>query len=111
MDRREILFWYKELVKHGLYAVSYRQPQKDIYLSILRKRFRDPPTVSPSAIQNTVQFVKNAASHQGMEQQILKQMIHVEYSRLRAKKPPREDVYLGYTQTVQALNKTMDLAL
>lgn len=111
MDRREILSCYKGLVKHGLYAVSYRQPQKDIYLSILRKRFRDPPSVSVSAIQNTVQFVKNAASHQGMEQQILNQMLHVEYSRRNAKKTPSEDVYIGYTQTVQALNRTMNLAL
>lgn len=111
MNRREILSCYKGLVKHGLYAISYKQPQKDIYLSILRKRFRESPPVSLSAIHNTVQFIKNAASHQGMEQQILNQMLHVEYSRHKAKKPSPKDVYVGYTQTIQALNQTMDLAL
>lgn len=112
MSRKEVLKAYKSLIKYGLRAVNYSQPQSSVFLKIVRNRFRenDSPT-DFTPINNTVEFIHHANNYGGMENRILNQILHVEYSKGKSASAEPDDVYKGYRETVSALNVTMNLAL
>lgn len=130
MDQAYLRSCYRQFVRYGLRAVQYRSPQKYVYMNALRKRFRqENPDIEKITIENTIQFVKDASLYNGIESQVLLNMVHVDYGRQKIskrilqlksgtmnKKKQRElqefeHVYDDYDYTVQMLNKSMNLAL
>lgn len=128
--------FYRAFVRYGLRAVQYKTPHRYIYMNIIRRKFETTTQVAPETIQNTLQFVKNAAAYNCMEAKIIFNMIHVEYGRQEVKadivraygKQGSEKqksaghrtkgaieqydfVYGGFDDVVKSLNKTMNLCL
>lgn len=122
MDKKKA---YRELTRYGQRAVQWKAPYRFVYMNALKNRFltagNNNNNISDQQLKNTIQFVKNAAEYNGMELQILRAMIHVEYSKNQHKrkiiaKVDRKNVlhhaaFRNYDDTVAALNTTMNLAL
>ncbi|CAN6641245.1 hypothetical protein TRVA0_018S02058 [Trichomonascus vanleenenianus] len=107
---------YRQLVRYGLKAVRYKAAEKHAYLGLLRRRFRgNIEPVDPTALNNTVTIVRNAAIHGGMELQLLRNIVHVEWGRyaLRRKiyNESSDRVYSKYQRTIDALNRSMNLCI
>lgn len=81
-NKLQIIHMYRAFVRYGLRAVQYKTPQRYFYMQILRHRFETHQgTPSWTSIENTLQFVKNAAEYDCLEAKILFNLLHVEYGR------------------------------
>jgi hypothetical protein len=72
---------YRDLYKASLYAVEYSSPARNIIRTQLRKAFRQSPEsqFDPQRIENTIQFLYNAAKNSKMEHRVLKNLIRMHY--------------------------------
>src|SRR5438552_10040704 len=118
---------YRRLWRTGHYAVQNRPPAKYAIRETLRRAFRTGNQLpTPIEIDNTEQFLRTAGRRRGLENNIVKSLCQVHYSRSRRNMFPTfgikliafrdkhefeslKDFYLGYERCVDSLNKTAGL--
>ena len=75
---KEIVQSYRQLYRHGLQAVQYSSPARHTLKDRLRRAYRNGTAADFDAekIENTIQFLSNAAKEKGMEHRIVKNLLH-----------------------------------
>ena len=75
---KEIIQSYRQLYRHGLQAVQYSSPARHTLKDRLRRAYRNGTAADFDAekIENTIQFLSNAAKEKGMEHRIVKNLLH-----------------------------------
>jgi hypothetical protein len=128
MDSLQIRSYYRLFVRYGLRAVSYKAPHRYIYMDVLRRRFTsgNAAQVNIEVLERTAKFIQAASEFEGMENRIIKTLIHVEYGRRQAyarHEPPRkstkkrsdrdyyDNTYNVYQDIVASLNRSAGLML
>jgi hypothetical protein len=81
MTTTEALRAYRHLYKAALRAVHYSSPAKYQIRDTMRSAFRNGSveTLNRQKVENTLQFLRRAESHAGMEHKILQNLLHVRY--------------------------------
>jgi hypothetical protein len=82
MDKAYIRSVYRRLWRASHYAIQNRYPAKHSIRGKLRHAFRtetDLPT--PSELDNTEQFLRTAGRRRGIENNVIKTLCHVHWSR------------------------------
>lgn len=89
MSKREIIHAYRNLYRTSLHAIRYSKPARYTLLAHLRTSFRTTPAsaFNSRAISNTIEFLHNAATYQGLEQNVVKNLLFVWRSREKAVLP------------------------
>lgn len=126
MDVQTARAYYRAFVRLGLRAVSYKAPQRYIYMDVLRRRFLHGDShIDMEALDRTVNFMRAAADYNGMESRIIHTLIRTEYGRRQVYASPEpktkskhktdrdyyETAYHNYQQVVANLNRTARLVL
>jgi hypothetical protein len=82
MDKAYIRSVYRRLWRAAHYAVQYRKPAINQVRSKLRYTFRNETTIpSPEVIARTEQFLRTAGRRRGTENNVVKNMCFVHWSR------------------------------
>ena len=78
-NRQQVLLAYRHLYKHCLQAVQYSKPARYIIRDRLRRLFHSgqPKDLDQKRVDNTLEFLRGAARHKGLEHRIVKNLIHV----------------------------------
>ena len=81
MTTTEILRAYRHLYRTALRAVRHSSPAKYQIRDTMRSAFRNGSveTLNRQKVENTLQFLRRAESHAGMEHKILQNLLHVRY--------------------------------
>ncbi|MCJ1299373.1 hypothetical protein MMC08_002165 [Hypocenomyce scalaris] len=118
---KEIIQSYRQLYRHGLQAVQYSSPARHTLKDRLRRAYRNGTAADFDAekIENTIQFLSNAAKEKGMEHRIVKNLLHAwwweRYLRSSLQKPEisqiRETAYRHFYITLKAFNDSMSMCL
>ena len=87
MDKAYIRSIYRRLWRAGHYAVQNRLPAKYAIRDIIRHAFRTE-TQLPTAteLENTERLLRTAGRRRGLENNIVRNLCHVHWSRARKKK-------------------------
>lgn len=78
-SQRDLVHAYRTLYRAGLKAVQFSSPARYTVRQILRTEFRvnGPSCFDSTKVQNTAEFLGNAASAVGLEHKIVKSLLHV----------------------------------
>jgi hypothetical protein len=81
MTTTETLRAYRYLYRAALRAVRHSSPAKYQIRDTMRSAFRNGSveTLNRQKVENTLQFLRRAESHAGMEHKILQNLLHVRY--------------------------------
>ena len=81
MTTIETLRAYRHLYRAALRAVRHSSPAKYQIRDTMRSAFRNGSveTLDWQKVENTLQFLRRAESHAGMEHKILQNLLHVRY--------------------------------
>ncbi|KAI4729398.1 hypothetical protein E4T49_02833 [Aureobasidium sp. EXF-10728] len=75
---QEIIHAYRHLLRTSLQAIRYAKPARFTLQSHLRSSFRNPTSpFDPQQISQTLEFLSNAAKYKGLEDRVVKNLIHV----------------------------------
>ena len=76
---QQVLQSYRILYRYALRAVQYSTPARYIVRNHLRKAFRDcdRKEYNQQKIDNTVEFLHNAAKMKDIEHKVLKNILHI----------------------------------
>lgn len=123
-SRHVIRTAYRDLYKAGLRAVQYSSPARHTIRDRLRRAFRECPAedFEPQRIANTLEFLEGARRSNGLEHQVLRNLLMVWYwepfqwmNRKDYKDIPnlvgRMRAYDGFHHTIRMLNETMGMCL
>lgn len=79
MSQQEIVHAYRHLFRNGLRAVQFSKPARFTLRDKLRALFRRGSVADfeSSRIQNTLEFLRHASTHNGLEHKIVKNLMHV----------------------------------
>lgn len=84
VPKSAILLAYRHLYQHLLRAVKYSKPARYIARDRIRAAFRNSSPqqhFQPAEISRTLEFLDNAAKYRGLEHRIVKNCMHVWWSR------------------------------
>lgn len=84
VPKSTILLAYRHLYQHLLRAVKYSKPARYIARDRIRAAFRNSSPqqhFQPAEISRTLEFLDNAAKYRGLEHRIVKNCMHVWWSR------------------------------
>lgn len=95
--RHLIVRSYRDLYRHGLYAVQYASPARYTLRTLLQNAFRNNPATAynEQRIANTILFLKLAAKERGFEHRLLKNLLHVWWWQLSVQRHRKE--YFHFT--------------
>ncbi|KAF8418491.1 hypothetical protein EV426DRAFT_577446 [Tirmania nivea] len=121
-SRLTILHAYRHLLRAGLIAVQYSVPARYAIRDKLRKSFRERPPISfnQTRIDNTLEFLRAAGEHVGIEHRVVRNLCFVHYwqnnSRFRrfieaARLGLTPATYQSYDETLRLLNESAELDL
>ena len=81
MTTTETLRAYRHLYRAALRAVRHSSPAKYQIRDTMRSAFRNGSveTLNWQKVENTLQFLRRAESHAGLEHKILQNLLHVRY--------------------------------
>ncbi|KAI4722444.1 hypothetical protein E4T48_01290 [Aureobasidium sp. EXF-10727] len=119
---QEIIHAYRHLLRTSLQAIRYAKPARFTLQSHLRSSFRNPTSPFDSQqISQTLEFLNNAAKYKGLEDRVVKNLIHVWGCRHRdvpsALKRDRKDMrlrdaaYERFDDQVTMLERTLGIRL
>ncbi|PVH95681.1 DUF1763-domain-containing protein [Periconia macrospinosa] len=127
MSTQEVIRCYRHLYRHGLRAVQFSKPARFVFRNRLRRAFQRP---SPNTefnlqkVQNTIEFLKYATTHNGLEHKILKNLLvawrNQEFggkSQAPKKAPTPEELrikttaYDAFNHNIEMLNESMDMCI
>ena len=75
---REVIHAYRHLLRTSLQAIRYAKPARFTLQSHLRSSFRNPTSAFDSQqISQTLEFLNNAAKYKGLEDKIVRNLLHV----------------------------------
>ncbi|EMF16671.1 DUF1763-domain-containing protein [Sphaerulina musiva SO2202] len=125
VPKSTILLAYRHLYQHLLRAVKYSKPARYIARDRIRAAFRNSSPqqhFQPAEISRTLEFLDNAAKYRGLEHRIVKNCMHVWWSRSPSsgdgmspvKKEDlllRRSAYTDFDETIRKLNETMGLCI
>ena len=76
---KEIVQSYRRLYRHGLQAVQYSSPSRHTLKDRLQRAYRNGTAADFDAekIENTIEFLRNAAKEKCIEHRIVKSLLHV----------------------------------
>ncbi|KAI4765538.1 hypothetical protein E4T52_01659 [Aureobasidium sp. EXF-3400] len=75
---QEIVHAYRHLLRTSLQAIRYAKPARFTLQSHLRSSFRNPTSAFNSQeISQTLEFLDNAAKYKGLEDKIVRNLLHV----------------------------------
>jgi hypothetical protein len=78
----QVLHAYRHLYRQGLRAVQFSKPARYVLRDRLREGFRDRSArFEPDSIARTLQFFEAATRTSGLEHKVLKNLLHVAFSR------------------------------
>ena len=124
-----VIHAYRHLYQTALRAVKYARPARYEIRDILRDQFRISPieNFNPRRVQNTPKFLENARKYNGFEHNILKNLLHLQYWKLRpldkktrqsirelntpAAAESRRQIWHQYRATLFMLNESLDICL
>lgn len=73
---------YRDLYKTSLQVIQYARPERYTLRNHLRNAFRAKDRVfDPARIANTLEFLDHAAKVNGLEHKIVKNLLHVWWTR------------------------------
>lgn len=77
----QILHTYRHLYRHLLQAVRYSVPSRYVVRDELREAFRKGKAgdYDHDSVLRTLEFLRGAAACNGLEHQILKNLVHAKY--------------------------------
>lgn len=80
-DPIDVVHAYRSLYRGLLHAIQFSKPARYVARNQLRDAFRKerPSTYDQKKIDRTVEFLKLAAQHRGLEHKILKNLLHTNY--------------------------------
>lgn len=74
----QIIHAYRHLLRTSLQAIRYAKPARFTLQSHLRSSFRNPTSsFNPYEISKTLEFLDNAAKYKGLEDKIVRNLLHV----------------------------------
>ena len=78
---QEIVRSYRQLYRHGLYAVQYAAPARYTLKILLENAYRTGNAADYNAqkISNTLTFLEGAAKEKGLEHKMLKNLLYTWY--------------------------------
>ncbi|CAD0107294.1 unnamed protein product, partial [Aureobasidium uvarum] len=75
---QEIIHAYRHLLRTSLQAIRYAKPARFTLQSHLRSSFRSPTSpFNSQQISQTLEFLNNAAKYKGLEDKVVKNLMHV----------------------------------
>ncbi|KAI4795308.1 hypothetical protein E4T44_12388 [Aureobasidium sp. EXF-8845] len=75
---QEIIHAYRHLLRSSLQAIRYAKPARFTLQSHLRSSFRNPTSpFNSQQISQTREFLQNAAKYKGLEDKIVRNLLHV----------------------------------
>ncbi|KAI4795237.1 hypothetical protein E4T45_12217 [Aureobasidium sp. EXF-8846] len=75
---QEIIHAYRHLLRTSLQATRYAKPARFTLQSHLRSSFRNPTSpFNSQQISQTREFLQNAAKYKGLEDKIVRNLLHV----------------------------------
>jgi hypothetical protein len=75
---QEITHAYRHLLRTSLQAIRYAKPARFTLQSHLRSSFRNPTSpFNTQQISQTLEFLQNAAKYKGLEDKIVRNLLHV----------------------------------
>lgn len=100
VPKSTILLAYRHLYQHLLRAVKYSKPARYIARDRIRAAFRNSSPqqhFQPAEISRTLEFLDNAAKYRGLEHRIVKNCMHVWWSRSPSSGDGMSPVYVHVT--------------
>lgn len=97
VPKSTILLAYRHLYQHLLRAVKYSKPARYIARDRIRAAFRNSSPqqhFQPAEISRTLEFLDNAAKYRGLEHRIVKNCMHVWWSRSPSSGDSMSPVYV-----------------
>lgn len=78
---RDIVRSYRRIYRHGLQAVQYSTPARYVLRDEIRHAYRNNSIADFNAerIDNTVEFLRSAATEKGWAHRIVKNLFHVSW--------------------------------
>lgn len=78
--RQGIIAAYRDILRRSYKAVAYAQPARTVVRNLLRTKFRDPNGhMDSSRLRRTGWFLHNAATENGLEHRIVKNLLLVKF--------------------------------
>ncbi|KEQ99339.1 hypothetical protein AUEXF2481DRAFT_35242, partial [Aureobasidium subglaciale EXF-2481] len=75
---QQIIHAYRRLLRTSLQAIRYAKPARFTLQSHLRDSFRNPKAAfNDQEITQTLEFLSNAAKYKGVEEKVVRNLIHV----------------------------------
>jgi len=77
-SRQQIVRSYRDIYRHALHAVQYSSPARYTVKALLENAYRTgkPTDYNLHRINNTLEFLRGAASEIGIEHRMLKNLLH-----------------------------------
>ena len=116
MTKPPFLRAYRHLYRGALRAVRYSSPAKYQIRETMRSAFRTEKAESldQQRLENTMQFLRRAELHAGMEHKILRNLLHVRYWQRQGRRDNRLLVacyQIYYRANHYRVNQQTDLAM
>ncbi|CAD0082941.1 unnamed protein product, partial [Aureobasidium vineae] len=115
---QEIIHAYRHLLRTSLQAIRYAKPARFTLQSHLRSSFRNPTSPFDSQqISQTLEFLNNAAKYKGLEDKVVKNLMHVWGCRHRDVPTALKDMrlrdaaYERFDDQVKMLEHTLGIRL
>ncbi|KAI5205468.1 hypothetical protein E4T39_02972 [Aureobasidium subglaciale] len=119
---QQVIHAYRHLLRTSLQAIRYAKPTRFTLQSHLRHSFRHPKaSFNDQEITQTLEFLSNAAKYKGIEQKVVRNLMHVwgckdrdipaTLKRARKDMDFRDAAYARFDDDVRMLERSLGIRL
>ncbi|KAI5263802.1 hypothetical protein E4T47_08935 [Aureobasidium subglaciale] len=118
----QVIHAYRHLLRSSLQAIRYAKPARFTLQSHLRDSFRNPKVAfNDQEITQTLEFLSNAAKYKGVEEKVVRNLMHVwgckdrdvpvTLKRARKDMDFRDAAYEKFDDDVRMLERSLGIRL